>query len=127
MTLIYRFNFDEATALQYGKIPLYISIVISPLIGTAVDHFGHNLTFATIGCAFCLTANALLLYDPECTETEIRGEEECTLIPNLAVICWGMSNSIYYVVNHGTIFSALVPEEFLGTAFGIAFSVQALF
>ena len=78
MTLQYRFGFDVASALHFGKLPIYLSIIIAPIIGAAVDRFGHNLTFATIGSAFCLTANILLLFNPGCKQGEISPSEDCS-------------------------------------------------
>ena len=116
-----RFAFTPEKATQFSMIPYFIAIGVSPFIGLAVDKVGNHLTWSTVGCVLCVLANVSLYQDPTCT-----GGECSETWPIISVCFFGLSISIYLIVSHGTLYTYLVDEDFLGTAFGIAFSILAL-
>ena len=108
---------DHINVIYFSILPYVISIIISPFVGLWVDKFGKNLTLACIGCVLCVLANLSL----------VISDDDSIFYAWFSVICWGVSISIYYIVSNGTLVSFIVQEEYLGTAYGINFAVQALF
>eukprot|EP00475_Leptophrys_vorax_P015521 TRINITY_DN2184_c0_g1_i1.p1 TRINITY_DN2184_c0_g1~~TRINITY_DN2184_c0_g1_i1.p1 ORF type:complete len:516 (+),score=117.03 TRINITY_DN2184_c0_g1_i1:176-1549(+) len=107
--LMQKYGYDQTKAGAIQGIPFTISAIASPFLGGAVDVVGHRATLLAISSAFLTLTHSLMAF------TQIT--------PYLTLAILGTSYAIYSSAMWPSI-AYVVPENVLGSAYGIATSIQ---
>lgn len=111
---ISKYSMSVGTA-NIANTVTYIVSLPSPLVGLLIDRVGYNVYWGVSGILSIILAQVLL-----------AGLLPATYIPYLGSAFVGIS---YIIVTSGliSVIALLVPEQLLGTAYGIASSSQNVF
>lgn len=104
-----RFDYSENKAASMLMIPFTISAVVSPFMGGLIDKIGKREWFVFLSPTFMGIAHAML------GATKIQP------------ICWMVLIGLaftFYAAALSPSFALVVPENKLGTAYGVLFAIQ---
>ncbi|KAG5897440.1 hypothetical protein JTB14_002701 [Gonioctena quinquepunctata] len=106
-----RFEMSPEDANTLSSIIYIISGVSSPILGLIIDKIGMNVTWISVGVSVTMGAHALLAFT--------------SLSPYVGIAFMGMAYSIL-ASSLWPLVSMIIPEYQLGTAYGVAGSIQNL-
>jgi nitrate/nitrite transporter NarK len=107
--LMQKYGFDQIKAGAIQGIPFTISAIASPFLGGAVDRIGQRATLLALSAAFLTLTHSLMAFTD--------------LTPYVTLAILGTSYAIYSSAMWPSI-AYVVPENVLGSAYGIATSIQ---
>ena len=109
-----KYGFDKISAGYLFGIPYIISAIASPFLGAAIDKFGKRALLICMSSIILIIAFTASMIMPECDKCHNE------IYP---LILTGIGYSIYASAIWGSIPYVVAPEA-VGTAFGLATSIQ---
>lgn len=121
-----RFGFSDKTAGIVYSLPYFMSAVLSPLLGFAIDKVGKRALFImTSSILVILACLVTTLLSPETPYNEETGEGTPNWMVLLPLIFMGVGYSIYASALWGSVPYVVEPKT-IGSAFGLTTAVQNL-
>lgn len=108
-----KYGFDKVTAGQLFGVPYVISAVASPFLGALIDKIGKRAMLICLSSTILIIGFIASMMMPECHQCYNE------LYP---LILTGVGYSIYASAIWGSI-PYVVPENAVGTAFGLATAI----
>jgi len=108
---MYKYEMGAAAADSVSGIPYIISAFVSPFMGMLVDRMGRNITWVFISCCSTLVVHLMMAF------TFIN--------PYVPMVLMGISYSVL-ASSLWPMVALILPENQLGTGYGIMQSIQNL-
>jgi nitrate/nitrite transporter NarK len=109
--LMETYGFDQITAGAIQGIPFTISVIASPFVGAGIDRFGQRATLIALSAAFLALTHALMAF--------------IDVTPYVTLSILGVSFAIFSSAMWPSV-AYVVPENVVGSAYGIATSLENL-